>query len=73
MNGTVPDPLAPLATFKVGPWRCSIRQLVSGPLFWEAIHERTGARAGRVPAGMDVAAAQAECERILTTEPPPLP
>lgn len=67
------DPLAPLDSFTVGPWRVTIRQLVSGPLYWEAVHERTGARAARLPVGFTVQMAREEVEKILTQPAPPLP
>jgi hypothetical protein len=65
-----PDPLAPLATFEVGDWRCQIRQLVSGPLYFDCAHRVSGSRAGRLPVGMNVEQAKEEVTRLLTA---PLP
>jgi len=37
------DPLAPLAEFDTGPWHVTVRQRVTGGLYWEATRE------GRAP------------------------
>lgn len=62
---TLPDPLEPLAEFTVGEWNCVIKQLVSGPLMWEATHQHHSPRAGRFPVGFNVDTAIEEVARLI--------
>lgn len=64
-NRETPDPLAPVAQFFVGAWFVKIKQLVSGPLMWEATHPRHSPRAHRMPAGMSVEQVKEEATRTL--------
>lgn len=67
------NPLAPIDTFKVDNWTCTIKQLVTGTLIWEATHVRLSPRAGRFPVGFSAEMVRDEVRKILTQDSNPTP
>jgi hypothetical protein len=60
------DPHVALETFMVGPWQVTVRQHVTGGLFWIAVrsHPRDVRRAD-LPVGFTITAARVDAETAL--------
>jgi hypothetical protein len=66
MTSHGPDPLDPLAEFDVGAWHVTVRQQVSGPLFWVAERDDPrGVKHSVMPVGFTVADAREDARRAL--------